>query len=330
MKRIQIQKALLLSLLFSSALYADTIDRVEYKVGQVLKDVEGLIINGNTSSNCTSISQTDFVSGVYTISDSGAYCVTENLTGNIIIGANSVCIDLQCHNVSAGSGASAFTVAGQNGIRISNGSISNSNVAGILATNSTGVQLSNLFMNQNNNDAIQLYGCSEVNVYDVNIFGSLGVRALGIIYCNEVVVENCQMGGFVVSTGTGILEIISSNVVAVRNVEVANNNFVAGPVGGGIHLVDSANVVIEHSSSNFAIGVPGNDPAYLIHGILIDTCSDCTITDCQMSGNTTNGVEIIGTYGEEATLAILECTAMNNGGIGFDINASAVMLLARA
>ena len=180
MKRIQIQKALLLSLLFSSALYAEILERIEYKVGRVLKNVEGLVINGNTSSNCTPITQADFVSGVYTVAASGAYCVTENLTGSIAIEANSVCIDLDCHNVSAGGNANAFTVTGQNGIRISNGSVSNSSVAGILATNCTGVQLSNLFMNQNSNDAIQLNSCTEVNVYDVNVFGSLGVRALGI------------------------------------------------------------------------------------------------------------------------------------------------------
>ena len=44
-----------------------------------------------------------------------------------------------------------------------------------------------------------------------------------------------------------------------------------------------------------------------------------------MNGNSTNGVEILGTYGGLDPLAILECTAMNNGGIGFDINASTVM-----
>ena len=78
MKCIQIQKTLLLSLLFSTSLFARTTDRIEYALGRVLKDVEQLVINGkrlylpNYSSN--------FVSGVYyRFLNSGAYCVTENL-----------------------------------------------------------------------------------------------------------------------------------------------------------------------------------------------------------------------------------------------------------
>ena len=92
MKCIKIQKALALSLLFSSALFADTLSRIDYKVGRVLSGVEEIITNGN-AIDWMAINQaliTD-ANGTYSITTPGSYCVTEDVTGTIVIAANSVC-----------------------------------------------------------------------------------------------------------------------------------------------------------------------------------------------------------------------------------------------
>jgi len=320
MKRIKIQKALLLSLLFSSALFADIRDRIEYKLERIFKDIESIITNGSTSNSCTQITQADFVSGVYTIIASGEYCVAENVTGLIIINASSVCIDLQCHIVSAGVNANAFSVSDQSGIRISNGTVANAGDAGILAVSCNAVELSDLYFVGNDNDAIRLNTCTEAYVHGVSVVGGAGNRAINLLTCSETVVANCDITGYTDSTAQGILEIVAGECVSVRNVEVSNCVFgtVTGPSPfcGGIHVATSSDVVIENSQAH---NMSATSEVFA-NGILIDACIDSQVIGSQMHGNQANGIEIVGA---NTGIAIIECVAMQNIDSGFDFDGSA-------
>jgi hypothetical protein len=316
MKRIQTQKAVLLSLLFSSALFADIHDRIEYKLSRVLSDLEEFIVNGNTSSSCIQITQADLNrgGGVYTIIQSGEYCVAENLTGLIVINADSVCIDLQCHIVSAGGNASAFSVSDQSGIKISNGTVANAGDAGILAASCNAVELFYLYFVGNANDAIRLNSCTESYVHNVNVFGGAGNSAVALLTCSNAVVENCEVTGYSGSVAAGIIDIISGECVVVRSVDVCDCVFNTQLADvGGIHIANSTNVVIEHSSAH-NISPLSNTNA---NGILIDTCVDCKVIGSQVHGNDNSGVRLINT---NTTIAIIECLAMENDNAGFDFD----------
>lgn len=308
MKRIHIQKALTLSLLFSSALFADIHDRIEYKLSRVLRDVE-VIIAGNTG-NCTPITQGDINlgGGVYTITHSGEYCVTEDVEGTIAIDANCVSINLESHTVSADGGASAFTATGHSGIRIFNGCISDASDAGVLFIGCSALELSQLHMHDHDNDAIRAEGCNELYVHNVDFIGGISVRALGLESCASSVVENCEMRNFT-SSGNGILEIISSNTVMVQSVDVSGIAFTGLTPAGAIHVVSSTDVVIEHSHANRTISLNSAG-----HGILIDTCLDSKVIGSQMHGNDDSGVELVG---DNTSIALIECVAMEND-FGFD------------
>jgi len=320
MKRIKIQKALLLSLLFSSATFANILDRIEYKLERIFKDIESIITNGNTSNSCTQITQASFISGVYTITQSGQYCVAENVTGLIIINTDSVCIDLQCHIVNAGGNANAFNVGDQSGIRISNGTVTNASDAAILATTCNAVELSNLYLVGNANDAIRLNGCTEAYVHNVNVLGGTGNRAINLLACSESVVANCEMADYTGATTNGILEIISGQSVLVRNVDVCNCVFssVPDPSGycGGIHVETSTDILIENSHAHrMTTSTEANT-----NGILIDTCLDSQVIGCQMHRNESNGILVLGA---NTSIAIIECVAMENTTSGFSFDPGA-------
>lgn len=311
MKCIKIQKALLLSMLFSSALFADILDRIEYKLNRVLRDVD-TVVAGNTA-NCTPITQGDINvgGGVYTISSSGEYCVTEDVTGTIVVDADCVSINLESHTVSAGGAATAFSVDNHEGLVIFNGCIADASDAGVLVSTSTAVELFSLHMHDHDNDAIRVNDSAEVYVHNIDFIGGTTVRALGVEDSSGVVVSNSEMIGYT-SSGNGILEIIGSDCVLVQGVTVCGTSFTSDTDAGAIHVVDSTDFIIENSSANNATSA-GDNP--VVHGILIDTCSNSKVMGTQTNGNEDgSGIELVGS---NANVALIECLAMQNDS-GFD------------
>jgi hypothetical protein len=140
MKCIQIQRTLLLSLFFSCAVSAETIDRIEYTLGRLFRDVEAYI-NGNTAS-CTPITQADINTGggAHSITQPGEYCLVEDVVGSIGIHVNGVSINLNFHTINAGG----VFIGRHKGIKIFNGSIANSSGTGVSALDAESIELFNL------------------------------------------------------------------------------------------------------------------------------------------------------------------------------------------
>lgn len=315
MKYVKIQKILLLSMVFSSALFADILDRIEYKLNRVLRDID-TVVAGN-AANCTPITQGEINegSGTYTIVASGLYCVTEDVTGSIVIDADCVSIDLESHTVSADGAATAISVDGHEGIRIFNGCISNASDAGVLVVDSTAVELFGLHMHDHANDAIRVNGSDEVYVHNVDFIGGTTTRALGIEDSSSIVVENCEMNGYT-SDGQGILEIIASDCVAVRGVDVLDCVFSGDTPAAGIHVGDSADVVIKYSNSHRM----STSTEVLTHGIWVDASENIHVIDSQANSNEASGFEVTGT---STNIAFIECVASGNTDSGFEFNVDA-------
>jgi len=84
--------------------------------------------------------------GVFHISKSGNYNLKCNLSGQIVILANNVCLDLCCFQLDGKGADYALSVNGSN-VRVSNGSIVNYKKLGIKAENVTDLKLEDLVIN---------------------------------------------------------------------------------------------------------------------------------------------------------------------------------------
>lgn len=267
MRRIHIQKALLLSILFSSALFADIHDRIEYKLNRVLRDVEE-IIGGNTA-NCTPITQGDINlgGGTFTITTSGDWCLADNVQGTIVIDASSVCLDLNCHIIDANGADNAITAGGQQSLKIFNGTVTNATDAGIDLVSCEDVTVSSI--NFVNNTDISLYihsalvgACPSftvsnpsqgILVENCNITG--GNRAMLFRGCNELHVEACDVYENVNTIANAVVSIEHCNDVVFEEVLVNNNTKAVPSQGTGPLLFEGPEtaVMLVQSSDNVQI-----------------------------------------------------------------------------
>lgn len=228
MASIRLSKALALSCLISSALFADIHDRIEYKLNRVLKDMD-VIINGN-ADNCTPINQleVDQGGGVYTISESGLYCVTEDIVGYIFVDADCVCIELGCHTIDADGNDNAIVGFDRQGLKVFNGCITNSAFAGISLSDYAAVELSNLHMHDYEVDGISLVAVRDAKIHNVDFTGNdIGERAVFCDTCRDVVVSRCNASGFVTPSG-GVVEFDVCKCVVVENLNLCDNICPAG------------------------------------------------------------------------------------------------------
>lgn len=308
MKFIYMRKALLFSLLVSSAIFANIEDRIEYKLNRILRDTE-IIVNGNTA-HCTPITQADINrgEGTYTITQSGEYCLAHDVVGSIAISADCVSINLNSHTVDAGGTFSAFTAGGHQGIKIFNGSIINSPNIGIIFESCTAVELFNLNVFGHAGDTCIVNGCAEINIHNINFFDSKGL-ALVVIESENINVASSTFSGFD-QCNFAVIEVFGSSCVTIRDIDAIDNC-----AEGIIALVDSHDIAILDSrlSTNDALaGI-----------LLLGVCSSCTVIRCQ-SNDAFYG--IVAPSGIFTNLAFIDCICENNN-IGFVLNENSCCLI---
>ncbi len=285
--------------------------------------------------------------GVLVLRNSGNYALTEDVTGTIALAADSICLDLCCHTLSAGGRANAVVTSGFQDIEVFNGRIVNASDAAILVTNSSAVELYDLVMSNNSLDAIRETNSTDLSVHNVDFVGDVsGERALLFDTCDNISVSRCNASGFLSTVGA-VIEINRCNTVEVQDVDVTNCTktsaadayfftaptalvFVGGP---GIPSVDTITgctgvhferVRVNNNTFNNTVAVSDPDnigfnwrTAEAIHFLSVSSFS---LTDCETSFN----VDIAGALATEDTEDYIFCMLGSDNGLvnGFQANAN--------
>ncbi len=161
--------------------------------------------------------------GTLVLHCSGDYCVTENITGTIVVEANSVCLDLCCHTLDAAGHPNAIVADGYQGLKIFDGRIINATDAAILIDNYSSVEIFKLVMNNNALDAIRQSNSIDLNVHDVDFINdNSGERALLFDTCDNISVNHCNASGFLSTIGA-IVQFDTCHAVSMQDVDVTNN-----------------------------------------------------------------------------------------------------------
>lgn len=292
MKCIKVQKALLLSLLFSSALFADAIQRIEYTLGRVLKDVEEIIVNGN-AIDCMAINQTMITdaNGTYTITTPGSYCVTEDVTGTIVIASNSVCLSLDCHIVNADGNDNAIVITTARGVSVFGGTVTGALEAGIFAVDSSGINLYDLYFVGNTSLGVDLEGLSGARISNLEFDGGQlggGDKALRVNESENININSINAYDFTNVTES-IITLENCNNINLTDVVAANCekalNAPASELSNATGIISvyycwDTNLLRCHADNNYAT----NDNV-LFGPISVIASSNFTVEDCTANNN---------------------------------------------
>lgn len=241
----------------------------------------------------------DKAGGALFLTQSGDYCVTEDIVGTLIIASDSVCLDLCCHTLNAAGAPNAIVADGFQALKVYNGRIINSTDAAILVSNCEAVELYILEMNQHALDAIRHEDSTDLSVHDV-VFSNdeSGERALLFESCNNISVNRCQATGFLSTIGA-VIQLDSCNAASIQDSDVsqctkigAANVYEFTP-GTALVSVDSSTGVdfvhVKVNNNVFNNKVPIDDQANhwrTAEAIQFSLSSSCSLHQCETSNNT--------------------------------------------
>lgn len=264
-----------------------------------LQRIEQILKNLNSQAPI-SINQKkiDSAGGNLILTQAGDYCVTENIVGTLVIGTDSICLDLCCHTLNANGAPNAIVANGHQALKVFNGRIINSTDAGILVTSYSAVELYDLEMSNHTLDAIWQNNSTDLNVHDVAFVNSnSGERALLFNTCNNISVNRCQATGFRSTIGA-IIQLDSCNTASIQDVDVTNctkslaapNNlldmsadFVGVSDSSGIDFV---HITVNNNTINNAAVA---DVSANFNAIGFVNSTSCSLDRCETSNNTDIG-----------------------------------------
>jgi parallel beta-helix repeat protein len=220
----------------------------------------------------------------FTISQSGSYYMTTNLTGGfgdgITIGSSDVTLDLNGFALAGGSGHGVFVSGVRSNITIRNGTVRGWGAAGLNASLARASRFEGLQLSHNAAEGLYAgIGClvtqcvASTNGTGIRCGGFTSVKdcvtrvnvALGILASGGGSISNCD-----VDSNGGIGIFISAGAITLTSCTVRNNT------GTGIEAGDDSMVKDCLVTGNRA------------DGIVIE--SGCHVSGCTVSGNTVAGI----------------------------------------
>lgn len=207
------------------------------------------------------------VSSAQTIANPGSYYLTQNISGNMVIGADNVTLDLNGFTVSDSS--VGITVSFRTNVRIFNGTIRTSQLVGVNGLNAGDIHLHDLqIMNGTNcvsmsnptgQIVISRISCRSTEQSGINIVSNSNDAIIAILHDNIVAQTstdpvNPRASIWVVHTGTG------ETYADIRNNRVYDSGTVGIRVVGAGGGADSAGTVTNNTTNFCATGlvVSGN------------------------------------------------------------------------
>lgn len=242
------------------------------------------------------------ISEATTITQSGNYCLTQDIIGAIEIAADNVTLDLNSFLVNGNGEAAAITTSGFNNIIIKNGSVTNPESIGISANEATAllVEAVQIF---GSDQALVLSGCRSSDIKSVKAYDNfntfvdpttfIGTAVVLIDNCENIELTDVQANNNTkeltdsvgtVDPGVGIISVNNSHSVTLtgcttNNNKRTNNNCRFAPLVG---LFSTSVKFINCESNNNFIPIEDTRGFAPIHfRVSFDTVIDC----CQANGN---------------------------------------------
>jgi len=293
-----------------------------HSLNKKLNDIEQLELRLNKSA-AKQISQKkiDKAGGTLTLTCPGDYCVTENITGTIVIGADSVCLDLCCHTLDADGAPNAIVADGYQGLKVFDGRIINSTDAAILIDNYSAVELFKLVMSNNSLDAIRESNSFDLSVHDVDFINdNSGERALLLDTCNNIVVKSCNASGFLSTIGA-VIQLDGCHNALVEEVDVSFNiktaaatvnEFTQGTAFVSVSESDGVDfILVKVNNNTFDNSVPVADQSHwrTAEAIFFTSSSTCNLNQCETCNNTDITGSLANVDTEDYMLLFLGCTS---------------------
>lgn len=201
------------------------------------------------------------ISKPFVINESGVYCLTQDVKGNIAIRANDVVLDLNGYLIDG-----TVTSDGFSNIEVRNGFLSHVEGIAIAFKETSGFRIKNISVS-NSSQALLLENCTNGDVEGLNAYGNI-------------------------NTAGAIVQVSLSESIQLREVDVCNNTkqLVAVPAGGnsdpaiGIIAIDQCdNIVLTDCRANKNTQVNDNAsfaPLALLssHNVELSGCEVCNNT----------------------------------------------------
>lgn len=292
------------------------------KAEKKLESIEQLELRLNKSAP-TPITQknVDKAGGVLLLTHSGDYCLSENITGTLVVGANTVCIDLCCHTLNAAGRPNAIVADGYQGLKIFDGRIIGSTDAAIAVDNYSSVELFKLVLFNNALDGIRQTLCTDVSVHDVDFINTnSGERAIWFDTCDNINMKNCNASGFLSTIGA-IVQLDSCHNASVQDIDVSFNTKTAGanvtefsPGTAFVSVTESHGIDFVHVKANnntFNNSIPVADQSNhhrTAEAINFVSSHNCSLHRCETSNNTDVVGSVATPITEDSILSLNGCS----------------------
>lgn len=247
------------------------------------------------------------VTGPMTITESGYYCLKNNINGLISIAASSVVLDLNGFTITSGADAVAIEITPFNDIRITNGEITAPDGRGITCVNgSQTIAIDNLI----------IFGCS----LGVQLIEADGVTIDGLVFkensraifsdtTNNLKVRSTQFYQNTTVADLSLIDLLNgdgSNNILFESCSI-NNNTLQGAAYSMLIRGSVKNVQVNQCTFNSNTG--DSDFA----AVRVDTCQDVIFTNCEFNRNSSSGAQCAGLWvSGGSNCQILSCVASQN------------------
>jgi parallel beta-helix repeat protein len=203
-----------------------TLDNLSFDLDDEISIIEEIICSKiDDLATCFMITQEDIDAG-FTISTSGKYCLSENVTHTsasvaITIDTDNVTINLDGHTIDGTSTATngIATNGTRKNIIIQNGSITSCEI-GINIDNTSQVCINDLIIKQSSDNAIEIANSSSIIIKNC-LTSNATNSGIAISLSNNYTVKNCTAQ----NNGTfGFVTTSSTNGLFVNNKSLTNDN----------------------------------------------------------------------------------------------------------
>lgn len=251
------------------------------------------------------------------ITVSGSYCLIESVTGDLVIDADDVNINMNSFSISGGT--NLISATGHSNITISGyGLLQSAATNGISMTTCTNVVV----------DAVDFENCptalsfSDVNNFNVAGSSVVGSSTSGMVFDASVNgnISRCLLHDN--TFGSGILLSNASSNVLVKDVNVTNND--GGATMRGFQVSGSSNCTLLNCKANQNLATSNLAGFYIFNA-----SSDCLLKECYALSNGSNAdasTNLAFNIAAANKIVIDSCTAndgaSSNIAIGFDVNSS--------
>lgn len=274
------------------AIPAMAITPVNPQIGQSLWEIAGkigVVYDETELSKPTNISNADASGGIVTISSSGIYRLSEELTNRVVIDTDNVELDLNGYGISLTTNVSGITIqSNRSNIAIYNGYLKNTNTSGpgrgISAIPNSGETISHIYIKHVDVYGFQVgfyidaiaNGGTTKNFFLDSCFSTLAGSISFLLYgATDCVVENCVASNAISASGRGF----HSNGGAHNTFSECIANDLND--GYGFYLEGDYDTFYRCVSSKNGVG------------FYLNTTSDNVLRKCLAEGNNASGYQLV-------------------------------------